>query len=138
MILAIDTCVLLDVLLPDPKFGETSKEVLKKAQSQGRLIICDIVYAELSPFFREKSLLDIFLDETQIKLKPCRKEVLWEAGKTWKDYLTRGGKRRERILPDFIIGAFAKLNADALITRDKRFYQQFFWAKYLLLVDIFP
>ena len=126
MILAIDTCVLLDILLPDPRFGEYSKELLKKASIKGRLIICDIVYAELAPFFQEKALLDTFLAETQIKVRSCSEEVLWDAGKNWKAYLNRGGKRKERILPDFIIGAFAKLNADAFITRDKRFYQKHF------------
>ncbi len=129
MILAIDTCILLDILLPDPHFGERSRDLLKKASTKGRLIICEIVYAELAPFFGEKALLDDFLAETQIKVKWCSKEVLWEAGRAWRSYLKRGGKRKERILPDFIIGSFAKLNADGLITRDKRFYQKYFGLK---------
>ena len=123
MILAIDTCVLLDVLLPDPQYGSSSRELLKKASFKGRLIICDLVYAELSPQFGEKKELDIFLKEANIKVRNCSLDVLWEAGTRWSDYLKRGGKRGERILPDFIIGAFAKLKADSFITRDKRFYQ---------------
>jgi len=129
MTLAIDTCILLDILLPDPRFGIFSKELLKKASTVGRLIICDIVYAELSPQFKEKKDLDIFLEETNIKIKHCSLNVLWEAGRIWKEYLKRGGKRKNRILPDFIIGAFAKLNADAFITRDKKFYQKYFHIK---------
>ncbi len=99
MILAIDTCILLDILLPDPHFGEPSRELLKKASTKGRLIICEIVYAELAPFFGEKALLDDFLAETEIKVRWCSKEVLWE------------------------------FNADGLITRDKRFYQKYFGLK---------
>lgn len=126
MILTIDTCILLDILLPDPKFGASSRELLKKATSRGRLIICDIVYGELSPQFKTKADLDMFLTETDIKIKRCSSEVLWEAGLAWKEYLKRGGKRENRILPDFIIGAFAKQNADSIVTRDDRFYKKHF------------
>jgi hypothetical protein len=60
MILAIDTCILLDILLPDPQFGASSQELIKRASSMGRLIICDTIYAELSPQFEEKTDLDFF------------------------------------------------------------------------------
>ncbi len=37
MIYSVDTCVLLDILLPDPVHGIPSREVLKKASENGRL-----------------------------------------------------------------------------------------------------
>jgi hypothetical protein len=61
------------------------------------------------------------LESTEIKVKRCSLDVLWEAGRVWKDYLKKGRKKKVRILPDFIIGAFSKLNANALISsKDKR------------------
>jgi predicted nucleic acid-binding protein len=129
MIFAIDTCILLDILLPDPQFGASSRELLKRASSMGRLIICDIVYTELSPQFEEKTDLDLFLKETDIKIKHCTPDVLWQAGLVWKEYLKKGGKRENRILPDFIIGAFAEHSADILVTRDKRFFKKHFSLK---------
>ncbi len=129
MILAIDTCVLLDILLPDPQFGASSRELLKRASSMGRLIICDIVYAELSPQFEEKAHLDLFLKEADIKIKHCTPDVLWEAGLAWKKYLKRGGKRENRILPDFVVGAFANQSTDIFVTRDKRFFKKHFSQK---------
>jgi predicted nucleic acid-binding protein len=126
MILAIDTCILLDILLPDPQFGAYSQELLKRASSMGRLIICDTIYAELSPQFEEKTDLDLFFKEADIKIKHCTPDVLWQAGLAWKEYLKRGGKRENRILPDFIIGAFAEHGADLFVTRDKIFFNKHF------------
>ena len=129
MILVIDTCILLDILLPDPQFGASSRELLKRASTTGRMIICDIVYAELSPQFEEKAHLDLFLEETDIKIRHYTPDVLWKAGLAWKEYLNRGGKRENRILPDFIIGAFAENSADIFVTRDKRFFKKHFSLK---------
>jgi predicted nucleic acid-binding protein len=44
MITFVDTNVLLDVFLPDPKWGETSKNFLDQAYVQGSLIINEIIY----------------------------------------------------------------------------------------------
>lgn len=33
---------------------------------------------------------------------------------------------RERILPDFLVGAHAVLSTDAFLTRDRRFYGTYF------------
>ena len=129
MIFSIDTCVLLDMLLPDPDFGEGSKEILSKANKKGELIICPIVYAELYPQFNEHTELDKFLASTGINMKPFAREILWTAGDAWNKYRVRGGKRKDRILPDFLIGSFSKIKADFTITRDKDFYEKNFSIK---------
>ena len=126
MTFSIDTCVLLDMLLPDPDFGEQSKETLNKANKRGSLIICPIVYAELCPQFEKQTDLDTFLKETGIKMQPFNREMLWMAGEVWKGYRSRGGKRKNRILPDFLIGAFTRINAKSIVTRDKTFYEKNF------------
>jgi len=123
MIYSVDTCVLLDVLLPDPVHGLSSKEALKAASDRGGLAICSIVYAELCPQFDSRTSLDVFLGETGIDVLPFTREILWKAGREWKSYVNGGGKRKERIMPDFLIGAFSCLKAEAIITRDKAFYK---------------
>ncbi len=86
MIFSIDTCVLLDMLLPDPDFGVMSKEKLAQAYERGQLIICPIVYAELCPQFDKQTSLDTFLKETGISMKPFTSEILWKAGEAWNEY----------------------------------------------------
>ncbi len=126
MIYSVDTCVLLDVLLPDPLNGVSSREVLKSASVKGSMAICAVVYAELCPQFDSRASLDVFLSETGIDVLPFSREVLWKAGKVWKEYVKRGGKRKDRILPDFLIGAFSSVKTEAIITRDRRFYSEYF------------
>ena len=129
MIYSVDTCVILDTLLPDPVHGISSRESLKKASSDGTLVICPIVYAELGPQFDTQVSLDTFIKETGIQLVPFTREVLWKGGEVWKDYVSRGGKRKDRIIPDFLIGAFSSLKAQAIITRDRDFYREHFQVK---------
>ena len=129
MIFSLDTCILLDILLPDPSFGLASRESLKEADKIGKLVICPIVYAELCPQFSEHVPLTVFLKESNIRMFPLSTKVLWKAGMAWKHYISSGGQRKERILPDFLIGAFSSLKADAMITRDKDFYKTYFDVK---------
>ncbi len=126
MIYSVDTCVLLDILLPDPVHGVLSKEVIKKAAKDGKLVVCPIVYAELSPQFKTQVSLDTFLKETGIEVLSFTREVLWKGGKAWKKYILRGGKRKDRIIPDFLIGAFSSVKTEAIITRDRDFYRKYF------------
>ena len=56
MITAIDTNILLDVFFPDKKLAMESAKLLKKAYDEGALLICNVVYAELVPQFRDRSL----------------------------------------------------------------------------------
>jgi predicted nucleic acid-binding protein len=47
MITAIDTNILLDILVPNEDFYEVSARALEDAAGEGSLVVSDIVYAEL-------------------------------------------------------------------------------------------
>ena len=129
MITAVDTSVLLDLLLRDPTFGARSEEALRKASRDGALIICEVVYAELAGLFPSHTALETFLRETGIQLKPSHPEILWKAGELWRRFCvdrTRPAAAARRILSDFLIGAHAMLQAEQLLTRDKDFYRAVF------------
>jgi predicted nucleic acid-binding protein len=125
MITLVDTNVLLDVFLPDPKWGQKSKISLQQAFKQGSLIINEIIYSELAPQFSSKALLDNTLKTLGIRILSIDLETAYHAGQLWKKYRESGGGRN-RILADFLIGAHAETHAEQLLTRDRGFYKKYF------------
>lgn len=125
MITFVDTNVLFDVFLPDPEWGEKSKEALEAAYEAGSLIINEIIYAELASQFPDKPLLDRTLDVLGIQILFLDLECAYAAGEKWKSYLPAGGKRN-RVPADFLIAAHAEMRGDRLLTRDRGFYRKYF------------
>ncbi len=125
MITAVDTAILLDVLVNNPEHAERSEALLIQAYEQGSLIISPVVYAELVPQARDRQELDGWLHQTAIHVVPLTVEHGYTAGIAHAAYRKAGGKR-ERILADFLIGAHAQHEANRLLTRDRGFYRRYF------------
>jgi len=125
MITAIDTNVLLDILVPNEKFCGASTQAIEAASAEGALVICDLVYAELGAFFTAQRDCDEFLRDNEIRVEPLSRAAHFLAGRLWREYRRRGGPRT-RILSDFLIGAHALSQADRLVSRDRGFYRGFF------------
>ncbi len=64
MISAVDTNVLLDVLMADSTHLALSKPLLDKASLQGKLVINETVYTEIATRFNSESDLLSFLQDT--------------------------------------------------------------------------
>lgn len=125
MITAIDTNVLLDVLIPNEKYYGASVRALDDAASEGSLVICDLVYAELCIHFNTQRECDGFLKSGEIRVESLNREAYFLASRAWRAYRKQGG-RRSRILADFLIGAHAQVQAARLLSRDRGFYRRLF------------
>ena len=125
MITALDTSVLLDILVDDPKYANRSEARLSEAFERGSLIISPAVYAELAPQARDRQQLDEWLSQCGIHVTPLTMDHAFTAGVAHAAYRKAGG-RRQRILADFFIGAHALHEANQLLTRDRGFYRQYF------------
>lgn len=121
---AVDSSVLLDVLLDDPMYAERSEAALRKASKDGGLIISDVVIAELVPVLGNASI-HAFLSDWGIQFTPSSVEIAALAGSMFKVYLERGGKRG-RVVPDFLIAAHAQIHVGALLARDRGSYRDYF------------
>lgn len=125
MITAIDTNILLDILVPNENFYEASANALQDAAGNGSLVISDIAYAELCIHFEAQRECDAFLEGNEIRVQAPGREALFLASRTWRTYRKQGGKR-SRILADFLIGAHAQKQAARLLSRDRGFYRKLF------------
>jgi predicted nucleic acid-binding protein len=125
MITAIDTNVLLDILLPNESFVDNSIAVLEDAAAEGSLVVCDLVYAELCVHFPARQECDRFLESNEIRVEALDRDAHFLAGRIWRKYRQQGGPR-SRILSDFLIGAHAQVQTNRLVSRDRGFYRKLF------------
>lgn len=125
MITALDSSVILDVVLNDPVHAESSEEALRRAQQDGRLIICECVAAEIRPAFRNDQEFEQLQREWSLDFMPSSLESARLAGSLFSEYLKRGGKGG-RIVADFLIGAHAQCHAERLLARDRGYLRDYF------------
>ncbi len=130
---AVDTSVLLDVFQPDPRFGPPSREALRRAYARGALVACEIVWAELRAHFPADRLFDEAFRTMGIRFDPLSPGTAAVAGRLWRESRRAGKGLRDRVISDFLVGAHAQLQAEALLTRDLGFYRRHF--KGLRLID---
>ncbi len=150
MITAVDTNILFDILIPDEIHSESSKSLLDKHLAAGKLILSEVVFAELASRFPSEQELKLFLAETGMRLVPSNEKSLHLAGARWSEYAKRSkrdnftcsgcGKnfavtcpyckakvtKRQIVLSDFLIGAHALTQADCLLSRDLGIYKSNF------------
>ena len=134
MVTAVDTSVLLDVLLNDPQHASASIAALRRGSVEGSLILCEIVLAELAPTLAPAEMPQ-FLSDWNLTFVPSSQSSAILAGEMFRTYLQRGGKRG-RVLPDFLLAAHAQTHAQRLLARDRGYYRDYF--KQLQLWDPSP
>src|SRR5262245_28616849 len=109
---AVDSSVLLDVLLPDPKYGTASAAVLREAIDSGVVVACDIVWAEVRAAFSNDEQFDHAIEKLGIEIDPINRQAAGTAGVLWRQYRSGArGAARVHLIPDFLVGAHALLQA---------------------------
>jgi len=150
MITAVDTNIILDILIPGEPFGQSSKELLDRHLSKGKLILSEVVFAELAARFPSEEEITSFLADTRMNLVHSNEKSLYMAGSRWAEYARKNAKnrfscgkcghafeptcpqcrtvltKRLHVLADFLIGAHALVQADCILSRDLGVYKTYF------------
>ncbi len=122
MVTAVDTSVLLDVLLNDPQHSGPSIAALRQAASEGSLLICETALAEIVPTLAPPDVPQ-FLSDWNLTFAPSSQPSALLAGEMFRTYLQRDGKRG-RVVPDFLIAAHAQHHAQRLLARDRGYWKR--------------
>ena len=125
VITAVDSSVLLDVLLDDPVHRAASLAALRKARGEGPLVACPVVWAEVCAAARGTPDVGALLVAAGISFDPFDQACARKAGEIWAVYRAAGGKR-ERLIPDFLVGAHALVKGACLLSRDRGFFRVYF------------
>ena len=137
MTYAVDSNVILDILYNDPHYVQQSIDALTKASATGELIACDVVWAEASSHFVDKTKFRRAMSDFGIAFSPMSAGAAIKAGELWsasrREDKRRGKTARTAITPDFMVGAHAFEFANALISRDRGFLRK--WFKTLKIID---
>ena len=123
--IALDSSVLLDILVGDPEHGEASERCIGDALAREDVVVCDAVLAEVQAMLDTSLSLMDTLTSLGIRYEPTHEAAAMRAGHMNRRFRTRGGKR-ERVVADFLIGAHALLQCQGLITRDAAFFRDYF------------
>lgn len=121
---AVDSSVLFDIVKGAPG-AAAAQAALEAALAQGSACVCAVVVAELGRYFANEQDLRDFLTDCQIDHDPLNMESAMAAARIMRAYARNKGPR-ERVAPDFLIGAHAMQQTDALLTCDAGFYRHYF------------
>ena len=128
--IAVDTSVLVDYIGDGPA-AEAAEDALRAALSAGPVVACEVVLSEVVAGLGHGEIVVETLDAIGIGFSALERRAAVRAGemqRRYKERLRRSAvaEPAQRSVPDFLIGAHALLQCQALITRDAGFFRDYF------------
>lgn len=121
--IAVDAPSLAELLTDGPQ-ADAVEACLRQCLGNGRVVVSDAALAELSASLRNGAEALGALEEMGIHFNAVEAKSALRAGEMQRRMRQRGAALRP--IADFLVGAHALLQCDALITRDTQFYRDYF------------
>jgi len=124
VIIAVDTSVLAAIYKGEAT-GDAWLGFLEIQRAIGQLVACEVVVAEFAAFFPRPDDVADFLNDLVIGYDALSPQAAIRAGSLFRAYRREGGPR-EHMIPDFLIGAHASVQANRLAAADRGFLRRYF------------
>lgn len=133
----IDTNILIDIATRDAEWHAWSRKRLAEARRRGGIIVNQIIVAEFALRYETLDDVDAALPPEQFLRENLPWTAAFAASRAFRAYRRAGGAR-QRILPDFFIGAHATIRGHAVLTRDATGFRSYFPALELISPETHP
>ncbi|MDO9415123.1 type II toxin-antitoxin system VapC family toxin [Pararhizobium sp.] len=133
----IDTNVLVDLAVRNTQWLAWSRTQLMFAMRRGSVVINQIVYSEFSYRYDDADQVEALLPRNEFVRESLPWSAAFAAAYAFRRYRAAGGSR-ERVLPDFLIGAHAAIRGYTLLTRDPAGYRSYFPMVELITPETHP
>jgi predicted nucleic acid-binding protein len=137
MAILVDTDVLIDIAVRDPVWLRWSRRRVEAARRESVILINQIIYSEFSLRYETIDDVDNVIPEDEFRRESLPWEAAFAASKAFALYRRSGGQR-EKVLPDFLIGAHAAVRGYAILTRDPQGYRTYFPGLEIIAPDTHP
>ena len=121
--IAVDAPVLVELLVDGPR-ADAAETCLRQALAGGRVVVGDAALAAVSATLRNGADALAALEEMGVHFSAVEAKSALRAGEMQRRQRQRGGE--PRAIADFLVGAHALLQCDALITFDAAFHRDYF------------
>ncbi len=121
----VDSSVLIDLIERTPQWYAWSAEQLFAAAQSQRVGINAIVFAEIARSFDTLAEQNKFLESTGLVYLHLPAAAAFQASQAHRAYRAAGGSKAAT-LPDFFIGAHARVDGHTLMTRDAKRMHTYF------------
>ncbi len=125
MVTLVDTNILVDLTFAGSDWYDWSRGQLVSAFKRGPVVINPIIYAEFSVRYDDIDEVERLLPQDEFRREQMPWSAAFAAAAAFRAYRSHGGGR-DRILPDFLIGAHAAIRGYSILTRDPKGYRSYF------------
>lgn len=121
----VDSNLVIDLLDEAAAWHGWARKSVAECAVEGALAVNPVVFAEVCIPFETEALAAAAIDFPFFRRETLPWSAAFHAGQAFGAYKRRGGVRIAT-LPDFFIGAHARVAGYALLTRDARRYRTYF------------
>lgn len=121
----VDTNVLIDIAVRDPVWLKWSRSQVVDARKRGSVVINQVIYAEFSIRYSTMDEVNDAIPEEEFRRESLPFEAAYAASRAFALYRRQGGMR-DKVLPDFLIGAHAAVRGYSILTRDPAGFRAYF------------